>query len=312
MERRNNLWIKWEGIDLQFVNIAKKHGHFIGIRTEQGIIDLEAAVQVIPPREQIVLDPMHLIGAESHTLAALRSYLEQLSNEKVTSDYLLEESTVKYGPCVPRPGKIICVGLNYGKHADESNLPHPKMPILFSKFNNSLNAHLQEVQIPATTHELDYEVELGIVIGSNAKNVNEEDALDYVFGYCTANDISARDLQMRTSQWLLGKTSDGFCPVGPYLVTADEIVDPQNLELRTYVNGELRQNSNTEDMIFNCAHIISYISHHLTLEPGDLILTGTPEGVIMGQPVDQRVYLKPGDVVSVEVEGLGRLTNTMK
>ena len=155
------------------------------------------------------------------------------------------------------------------------------------------------------TEKLDYEVELGIVIGKTAKNVSEESALDYVFGYCTANDLSARDLQMRTPQWMLGKTCDGFCPVGPYLVTKDEVGDPQNLQLKTVVNGEIRQNSNTSDMIFSCREIISYISKHMTLVPGDMILTGTPEGVIMGFPPEKQNYLKPGDTVTVEVEKLG-------
>ena len=152
-------------------------------------------------------------------------------------------------------------------------------------------------------------MELGIVIGKKTKNVSKEDALSHVFGYCTVNDLSARDLQMRTHQWLLGKTCDDFSPAGPYLVTADEVGDPNNLSLKTYVNDELRQDSNTSDMIFSCAEIVSYISQHMTLVPGDLILTGTPEGVVFGLPADQRVYIQPGDVISVEIEKLGKLTN---
>ena len=195
---------------------------------------------------------------------------------------VIDEEDLEWGPCVTRPHKIICVGLNYRKHADETNAPYPEVPILFNKFDNTLTGHQSEIAIPAVTNELDYEVELGIVIGKKTKNVSKEEALSHVFGYCTVNDLSARDLQMRTHQWLLGKTCDDFSPAGPYLVTADEVGDPNNLSLKTYVNDEVRQDSNTSDMIFSCAEIVSYISQHMTLAPGDLILTGTPEGVVFG------------------------------
>jgi 2-keto-4-pentenoate hydratase/2-oxohepta-3-ene-1,7-dioic acid hydratase in catechol pathway len=158
--------------------------------------------------------------------------------------------------------------------------------------------------------QYDYEVELGVVIGRRAAYVERDQALEYVLGYCTANDLSARDLQMRTSQWLLGKTLDGFCPVGPYIVTRDDVPDPQQLELKTWVNGELRQNSSTADMIFSVAEIVSYASQYMTLEPGDLIITGTPEGVILGMP-EPRTWLKSGDEVTVEVQGLGRLVTPL-
>jgi 2-keto-4-pentenoate hydratase/2-oxohepta-3-ene-1,7-dioic acid hydratase in catechol pathway len=181
---------------------------------------------------------------------------------------------------------------------------------LFSKFNNTLAAARQPVKLPEVATQYDYEVELGVVIGKRAAMVTEETALDYVLGYCTANDLSARDLQMRTSQWLLGKSLDGFCPVGPYLVTRDEVADPQKLELHTWVNGQERQNSNTADMIFSVAEVISYTSRYMTLDPGDLIITGTPEGVILGMP-QPRTWLKAGDEVAVEVQGLGRLVTPL-
>jgi 2-keto-4-pentenoate hydratase/2-oxohepta-3-ene-1,7-dioic acid hydratase in catechol pathway len=157
--------------------------------------------------------------------------------------------------------------------------------------------------------QYDYEVELAVVMGKTAKSVSAADALNSVFGYTTANDLSARDLQTRTSQWLLGKTMDKFMPIGPYLVTADEVQDPQKLAIRTWLNSELRQNSNTDDMIFPVSEIISYISRHFTLEPGDVIITGTPEGVILGMA--EKRWMVPGDVVEVEVEGLGKLRNRM-
>jgi 2-keto-4-pentenoate hydratase/2-oxohepta-3-ene-1,7-dioic acid hydratase in catechol pathway len=167
----------------------------------------------------------------------------------------------------------------------------------------------EPIPLPDNAVQYDYEVELAAVIGRRARYVSEGQALDYVLGYCTANDLSARDLQTRTSQWLLGKTLDKFMPLGPYLVTADQVPDPQNLALRTWVNGELRQNSNTSDMVFSVAQLVSYVSQYLTLEPGDVILTGTPEGVVLG--MKEKVWLKAGDEVTVEVEGLGRLTNSM-
>ncbi len=207
--------------------------------------------------------------------------------------------------------KIICVGLNYRKHAEETKAAIPEFPILFNKFHNTITAHGSEIAIPRTTTRLDYEAELVIVISKQAKYVPREEALNYVFGYCCVNDLSARDLQLRTPQWMLGKIGDGFSPIGPYLVTADEVGNPNELAIKARVNGELRQNSNTADMIFPCDEIVSYISQHLTLVPGDIILTGTPEGVVLGLPKEQRVYLQPGDVVTIEIEKLGSLTNRL-
>lgn len=220
---------------------------------------------------------------------------------------LRQEEELALGPCVPAPGKIICIGLNYRQHAIESGMAVPTSPILFSKFNNAIAATGESVPIPPDAVEMDYEAELAVVIGKRAKNVSEAEALDYVLGYCNANDLSARDLQFKTNQWLLGKTPDKFLPVGPYLVTADEVRDPQRLGIRCLVNGVLRQGSNTEDMLFSVAYLIHYISQYITLEPGDLIATGTPPGVVLG--TQEKAWLKSGDVVTVEIEGMGRLTN---
>lgn len=217
---------------------------------------------------------------------------------------------VEYLPAVD-PSTIICVGLNYRKHAEETNAPIPESPILFNKFRNSINANNQSVPLPKKSNEVDYEVELGIVIGKQCKEVSVEEALDYVAGYTAVNDFSARDLQLKTPQWMLGKISDGFCPVGPNLVTKTSIPDPNNLSLKTTLNGVVRQNSNTSDMIFSCAEIVSYLSEHMTLSPGDLILTGTPEGVILGDPEGERIWLKDGDELVVEIEKIGQLKNKM-
>ncbi|MDZ4763013.1 MAG: fumarylacetoacetate hydrolase family protein, partial [Chloroflexota bacterium] len=203
----------------------------------------------------------------------------------------------------------ICVGLNYRRHAIETGAAIPTTPILFSKFNNALAAPGEVVPIPRTAEQTDYEAELVVVIGRRAKYVSEADALDHVLGYCNGNDVSARDLQLRTSQWLLGKTPDKFMPIGPYLMTADEAGDPANLRVRGWLNGEPRQDSNTADMIFSVAQVISYASQYMTLEPGDIITTGTPEGVILG--MKDKVWLKPGDEYIVEIGNLGRLVNRM-
>lgn len=214
-------------------------------------------------------------------------------------------------PVVTRPDKIVCVGLNYRSHAAEANQTLPGRPVLFSKFVNTLVGDQAIVPIPPGVVEMDYEAELVIVIGKPASGVSEQEALDYVAGYMNGNDLSARDLQMCTSQWLLGKTLDGFAPIGPYLVTADEIADPDQLAIRGLRNGEIVQESNTSQMIFSCRYLISYISRFLPLKPGDLIFTGTPEGVILGKPEGQKRWLSPGETYTVAIEGLGELTTTI-
>ncbi|SEM96336.1 fumarylacetoacetate hydrolase family protein [Lihuaxuella thermophila] len=265
-----------------------------GLLTEKGILPLPHSMDEIIQGGTSLLDELKHMAASG------------------TIQDLLQEQEIRFGPCVPRPGKIICVGLNYRKHAEESKMPIPEYPVLFNKFDNTVAAHQDEILLPAHSKQVDYEAELAIVIGKTAKNVDKEEALDYVFGYCAANDLSARDLQFRTNQWLLGKCCDGFCPLGPYLVTADEVGNPNELGIRSYVNGELRQNSNTADMIFACDEIVSYLSQHMTLHPGDVILTGTPEGVILGYPEEKRVWLREGDEVTIEIDRLGRLSNRMK
>jgi len=290
---------------MKLVSVKKGTESKLGVKITEGIIDMEAAQNANPDRS-VPTSIMEVIQGGTESLKSLQHFIEEV---KDPSAYLVNEDEIAWGPCVTAPNKIICVGLNYRKHADETNAPYPEVPILFNKFNNTLTGHKCKIAVPKVTNKLDYEVELGVVIGKRAKYISQEDALDYVFGYCTVNDLSARDLQMRTPQWLLGKSCDDFSPVGPYLVSADEIDDPQNLNLTTIVNGEIRQNSNTSDMIFTVAEIISYISQHMTLEPGDLILTGTPEGVVLGYPEDKQIYLKPEDTVTVEIEKLGALTN---
>lgn len=213
-------------------------------------------------------------------------------------------------PVVTQPGRILCIGLNYRQHAKECNLPLPPAPVLFNKFSNALAAHGDVVTLPSEYKEYDYEAELVAVMGKPARNVDKDCALDYVFGYTCGNDLSTRDLQFaRGGQWLLSKTFDGFAPIGPCLVTADEL-NPEQLDISSTVNGEVRQHSNTSDMIFSLKEIISDLSRHFTLQPGDLIFTGTPQGVMQGYPADQKCWLKPGDRVDVSIQGIGTLSNT--
>jgi 2-keto-4-pentenoate hydratase/2-oxohepta-3-ene-1,7-dioic acid hydratase in catechol pathway len=291
---------------MKLLTIEEQGIQKLGVQTEQGIIDIVTTAEK-NAKSDIQTDVMSVISGNKKEVAKLENFIDSVLSER--SAVFADPDQITWGPCVTKPHKIICVGLNYRKHADETNAPYPEVPILFNKFDNTLTGHKSEIPVPIVTDKLDYEIELGIVIGKKAKNVKEDEALNYVFGYCTVNDLSARDLQMKTPQWLLGKTCDKFSPIGPYLVTSDEVGNPNDLTLRTYVNGELRQDSNTSDMIFSCAEIVSYISRHMTLEPGDIILTGTPEGVVLGYPAEKQVYIKPGDEVTVEIEKLGSLTN---
>jgi len=220
------------------------------------------------------------------------------------------EGALTLAPVVPHPQKLILIGLNYRGHAAETNATIPEQPVLFSKFNNALAGSGEKVPLPRNAVRYDYEAELAVVIGRRARMVPPDQALSCVMGYCCANDLSCRDLQFLSSQWLLGKTLDKFMPLGPYLVTADHVPDPQALGVRSFVNGAIRQNSTTADMIFSVAELISYVSRYMTLEPGDVISTGTPQGVILGMK-EERVWLKAGDEVVVEVDGLGRLVSRL-
>ncbi|MDF1530257.1 MAG: fumarylacetoacetate hydrolase family protein [Sedimenticola sp.] len=270
-----------------------------GLSTADGVLDIAAA------QEELDGDTRPFTPS-CDRLAGLSELLERAKEHE---DLFFDEADLQLGPCLPVANKIICIGLNYRRHAREANMAEPEAPILFAKYNNCLASAYDNINLPTTRYQYDYESELAVVIGKRVKRVSPDEALDCVFGYCVANDLSERELQMSAGQWTIGKMLDGFLPVGPYLVTADEVGDPQNLGIRCWVNGELRQDSNTSDMIFSVAELISYISCYATLEPGDIIVTGTPEGVILG--MENKVWLKPGDEVVVEIDKLGRLNNRM-
>jgi 2-keto-4-pentenoate hydratase/2-oxohepta-3-ene-1,7-dioic acid hydratase in catechol pathway len=211
---------------------------------------------------------------------------------------------------IERPSKIVCVGLNYRDHAEEQGTELPAAPLLFAKWPNALIGPGEQIVIPSASKKVDYEAELGVVIGSRVRGVSEENALEAVAGYLCLNDVSARDLQFGDGQWTRGKSPDTFCPIGPELVRREEVDDPQALGIRCVLNGETMQDSSTANMIFTVAEIIAYASRTMTFEPGDLIATGTPAGV--GVFRDPQVLLKDGDEVTIEIDGLGALTNPVR
>jgi 2-keto-4-pentenoate hydratase/2-oxohepta-3-ene-1,7-dioic acid hydratase in catechol pathway len=208
---------------------------------------------------------------------------------------------------IERPGKIVCVGMNYRDHAAESGLEVPSRPVLFAKWPNGLIGPGEPIVLPAGCDQVDYEAELGVVIGARARRLSAAEALGAVAGYVCVNDVSARDLQFEDGQWTRAKSLDTFCPVGPRLVATDEVSDPQRLRIRCLVNGEALQDSSTEHMVFSVAELVAFISEAITLEPGDLIATGTPAGV--GFTRKPPIFLRPGDEVTVDIEGIGALTN---
>jgi 2-keto-4-pentenoate hydratase/2-oxohepta-3-ene-1,7-dioic acid hydratase in catechol pathway len=230
-----------------------------------------------------------------------------MAAEKMTPKSAYALDAVEYLPAV-NAGKVVAIGRNYHDHAVEGGSEPPKSPMIFTKFTNTLTGHNCKVTLHPISEQIDFEAELAVVIGKRASQVKEEDALDYVFGYSCLHDVSARDLQFADGQWVRGKSLDGFCPLGPFVTTRDEVPDPQALKIEGILNGDVMQSSNTKMMIFNVKYLIHYITQAITLEPGDVIATGTPEGVgVFRKPP---VLLKDGDVFDVVIEKLGTLRNT--
>jgi 2-keto-4-pentenoate hydratase/2-oxohepta-3-ene-1,7-dioic acid hydratase in catechol pathway len=289
---------------LTLLHMRRNGDYRLGAKTEKGILDVPEAARLLHLHAPATMDDLlqHEAGP------SLNALVDAAMKSSTAHSAFIKEEGIEYAPLVTRPEKIVCVGLNYRRHAQEIGAPIPKAPVLFSKFNVALNHHNGAIKLPVeVARKFDYEVELVIMIGKEARNISEADALSCVAGYCTGNDFTARDLQLETGgQWLIGKTPDQFAPLGPYMVTAEQI-DPDNLKLECRVNGETRQSSNTSDFIFNSRQMISYISRHITLRPGDIIFTGTPEGVIQGKPKDQQVWLKAGDKIACSLEKLGEL-----
>lgn len=284
---------------------ACPEGRRIGALSGAQVIDLAAAHEAkTGEAAQFPKSMIALLTAGDAGLEMARAALAFAGEEEA---FATSVSEITFLPPVVKPGKVLALGRNYAAHAKEGNAKVPDYPMVFNKTATSLIGAGQSIVIPAVCKKVDYEGELAVIIGKGCRNVSEEEALDYVAGYAVGNDVSARDWQRRTSQFAVGKMVDTFGPLGPALVTSDEVADVQKLAIRTWVNGQLKQNSDTSYMIFSVAFTISYISQISTLEPGDVIFTGTPEGVGFAQKPP--LFLKAGDEVTIEIESIGRLSN---
>jgi 2-keto-4-pentenoate hydratase/2-oxohepta-3-ene-1,7-dioic acid hydratase in catechol pathway len=291
---------------MTLLSIRTEHGDTLGVKTDRGILDARRAALALHLTVPLTLDDLLQHGG-----APELSFLVAAAQKSRHADSLcVDEAQITHGRLFAEPGKIVCIGLNYREHAQEAGMKPPAVPILFNKYNNTLTNHGATIRLPTeVATKFDYEVEMLVVIGRRAHNVKPEDASKYVAGYCTSNDFSARDLQLELDghQWMIGKTLDDFAPIGPYFVCADLVEDPNNLNIECRVNGETRQHTNTSSMIYNTDFLISYISRHFALDPGDLIFTGTPPGVILGMPKEKQVWLKAGDQIACSVGNLGEL-----
>lgn len=261
--------------------------------SEDGVHDI---CQHIPAAPSDMVALIEQIDAFTSALARLG---------KGIADYKLSDVTL--AAPVTRPGKIMALGLNYRDHAAEASMDLPEIQTWFSKMTSSINGPYDSIDLPKVSDKLDYEAEMAFVIGKKIRHATREQAKAAIFGYCCANDVSVRDFQFHSTQFVVGKSFDTHCPLGPWLTTADEVADPQKLGIRCTVNGEERQNSNTSEMVFDVYAMVEYLSQAMTLEPGDVILTGTPAGV--GAVRQPRLFLKEGEVVRVEIEGLGSIEN---
>ena len=283
---------------MKLISYQSERGPRVAVALSEGIVDVQDADSRLPS------DMLSLLAGGSDALAQA-----QQAAVAAPAEARLAVDAVKLLAPIPRPGKVICVGLNYKDHAKETGREPPEEPVIFNKFPTAVIAPGEAIELPPQSEKVDYEAELVVVIGRTAKNVGEAEALNYVAGYCCGHDVSARDWQVGKpgGQWLLGKTFDTFAPLGPYLVTADEVGDPGQLTITFRLNGETLQDSHTSELIYPVPHLISYLSAVTTLEPGDCIFTGTPAGVgVARQP---RVFLKPGDTAEVEIQKLGVLQN---
>jgi 2-keto-4-pentenoate hydratase/2-oxohepta-3-ene-1,7-dioic acid hydratase in catechol pathway len=273
------------------------------------VLDFHAEASGLP-RPELPLGWFDLDGAPLHEAAALLRRLARdhaHAGELREAGALMPRADVRLVAPVPRPGKVICIGLNYRDHAAESGMDLPERPLVFSKFSSCVVGPDADVVLPAGSEQVDYEAELGVVIGRRAWRVSADDAMRHVLGYTNVNDVSARDFQFADGQWQRGKSCDTFCPLGPFVATTDEVGDPHKLRIRLRLNGQTLQDSSTDQLIFGVPQLVESLSHFVELEPGDLISTGTPPGV--GFARKPPIYLAAGDRMEVEVEGLGVLAN---
>jgi 2-keto-4-pentenoate hydratase/2-oxohepta-3-ene-1,7-dioic acid hydratase in catechol pathway len=287
------LWRGWKEHGLQFVTLDRDS------YSEPGLI---AGDEVIGLHGAGFPDLISVIGGGADALDRVARWIDNPPHGEV-----LRTSQMRLQAPIPRPPKLICIGLNYRDHAEESKLPIPDIPTVFAKFSTAVIGHGHPVVLPKISTKPDYEAEFAVVIGRRGRHIPEAQWRDYVFGYTMVNDVSARDFQMATSQWMIGKTFDTFAPMGPAVVTADEIEDPHDLAISLTLSGEVMQSSNTGNLIFKVPYLIAFLSSVFTLEPGDVIATGTPGGVGFARKPPR--WLRPGDEMRVQVDGLGELVN---
>jgi acylpyruvate hydrolase len=284
---------------ITFKNFADEENYQIGaLISDYEIVDLTS---IVSDKNLTADELLRCFDLENGFLDAAKTAVAENNPPRIN------RQKVEICAPIPRPGKIICIGLNYRDHAEESGMAIPKSPIIFSKFVTCVVGANQPILLPIGSEQVDYEAELAFIVGRHAKNVNAENAMNYVFGYTNFNDVSARDFQFTDGQWQRGKSCDTFAPMGEFVATTDEIADPHDLQIQFRLNGETLQNSNTDQLIFKIPEIIEFLSSSITLEPGDVIATGTPPGV--GFARKPPVFMKEGDKAEVEIEGLGILSN---
>ncbi|MBQ3703239.1 MAG: fumarylacetoacetate hydrolase family protein [Oscillospiraceae bacterium] len=288
---------------MKLINMIVNEKPRLGILTEKGVVD----VSTVRPGSEIPCTMMEAIRMGRENALPLLQMAENLATR------YLDESTITYAPAVDAPSKILCAGVNYRAHIEETrgSFEPAGVPTIFAKFNNTLAPHRGKVIRCRSSKKHDYEAEIAVIISKRASYITLDQADEHIFGYTLANDISARDLQKATSQWIPGKTCDTFCPLGPCIVTADAL-DFDKMHITGYKNGELRQEGWSSDMIHDIPALVTFLSGCCTLEPGDVILTGTPSGVILGRPEDQQDWLQPGDVLTVREDTIGELTVTIR
>ena len=288
---------------MKLINLIVDGKPRLGILTEKGVVD----ASTVRPGSEIPCTMMEAIRMGRENALPLLQMAENLAT------HYLDESTITYAPAVDAPSKILCAGVNYRAHIEETrgSFEPAGVPTIFAKFNNTLAPHRGKVIRCRSSKKHDYEAEIAVIISKRASYITLDQADEHIFGYTLANDISARDLQKATSQWVPGKTCDTFCPLGPCIVTADAL-DFDKMHITGYKNGELRQEGWSADMIHDIPALVTFLSGCCTLEPGDVILTGTPSGVILGRPEDQQDWLQPGDVLTVREDTIGELTVTIR
>jgi 2-keto-4-pentenoate hydratase/2-oxohepta-3-ene-1,7-dioic acid hydratase in catechol pathway len=288
---------------MKLVTFEYQNQTFVGALVEGGVINFN---RLLNSPDLTMLD---LIQKGLAFVKTLEMKVQSLDNQ-VDENIVLPVSEVTIKAPLSIPGKVVCVGNNYMDHCREQNVEPPKSPMIFSKWSSCIVGPNETVILPKSSKQVDYEAELAVVIGKEGKHIYNEDVYDHIFGYMIINDISARDIQFADGQWVRGKSFDTFAPCGPYLVTADEIENPQNLDIKLTLNQEVVQNSNTKEMIFDIKELISYLSKGFAFMPGDIIATGTPHGV--GVFREPQLFLQHGDRMTIEIEGLGSLTNVCK